>query len=218
MSNRVVEVQQKFAPECWRHCPGQSNPADLPSRGVLVDKIQGDLWQKGPTGLKLPEAEWPQQDRVCEPRECLDEERKSKITPVLLSNARMHPEETCRLKNVIDIARFSTLDRLHRVTAWVLRWRAICANRTSERGDLTTEELQRAESLWLKELQEEEYAVEHARLQAGDEISRQSSIYSLRPFLDQGLMKVRGRLQEADLSHEEKHPNIVPLDTNMCDF
>ena len=28
--------------------------------------------------------------------------------------------------------------------------------------------------------------------------------------MDQGLMRVRGRLQEADLSHEEKHPIIVP--------
>ena len=45
VSNRVVEVQQKFPPECWRHCPGESNPADLPSRGCSVKKMQKDLWQ-----------------------------------------------------------------------------------------------------------------------------------------------------------------------------
>ncbi|XP_043203579.1 uncharacterized protein LOC122371370 [Amphibalanus amphitrite] len=188
VSNRVVELQQKFAPECWRHCPGQSNPADLPSRGVSVKKMQEDLWQRGPAWLELPEEGWPRQDRICEPPECLKEEKKSKTAPVLVTH-QTHPDGSCRLKNVIDVSRFSTLDKLHRVTAWVLRWKAIRPGQTREHGDLTVEELRRAENIWLKELQMESYAAELARLQKGEEISKQSNVYNLNPFMDQDLMK-----------------------------
>ena len=199
VSNRVVEVQQKFPPECWRHCPGESNPADLPSRGCSVKKMQKDLWQRGPAWLELPEPEWPRQVHDYEPQACMNEEKKSKTAPVLLSSARAQPDGGHRLKNVIDISRFSTLNRLHRVTAWVLRWNAIRTGQAIKGGDLTTEELQQAEGIWLKEIQQEVYGEELSQLQTADEVGRQSSLHSLNPIVDQALMKVRGRLQEADL-------------------
>ena len=212
VSNRVVEVQQKFPPECWRHCPGESNPADLPSRGCSVKKMQKDLWQNGPAWLELPEMEWPRQDLTGEPPACKKEEKRNKTTPVLLSNSRAESSTGHGLKNVIDINRFSTLGKLHRVTAWVLRWNAIRTGPTVEPGELTTEELQNAESIWLKEIQQETYEEELSQLQTADEVGRQCSLYSLNPIVDQGLLKVRGRLQEADLKQEEKHPIIIPPD------
>ena len=212
VSNRVLEIQQKFPPECWRHCPGESNPADLPSRGCSVKKMQKDLWQRGPAWLERPEPEWPQQNHTSEPQECLNEAKKAKPAPVLLSNARAHPDGSCGLTRIIDVSRFSTLKRLHRVTARVLRWKAIRSGQAPERGDLTTPELQQAEDLWLKALQEEVYEAELSQLQTGGEVGKQSDLYRLNPFLDRGLMKVRGRLQEADLTQEEKHPIIMPPD------
>lgn len=211
VANRVTEVQQKVPPECWRHCPGQSNPADLPSRGASVRKLQEDFWQKGPDWLELPEAEWPQQFRISEPPECQAEERKKKstVTPVLMSSVQTPSDESGQLRYIIDVNRYSSLNKLHRVTAWVLKWNSIRTGETEGTGCLTTEEIERAEHLWLRELQKETYGDELGMLEAGEEINRQSDIYKLTPFLEQGLLKVTGRLQEAELTEEEKHPIII---------
>ena len=40
VSSRVTEIQQTFPPSKWRPCPGESNPADLQSRGAPVDKLK----------------------------------------------------------------------------------------------------------------------------------------------------------------------------------
>ena len=210
VSNRVAEVQEQFPPECWRHCPGPSNPADWPSRGVSVKKMQEDFWQRGPAWLELPESEWPRQDHIPEPRECLNEEKKSKATPILMSTVSSSSDAGRQLRDVIDVNKYSSLDKLHRVTAWVLRWNGIRTGQAVQREDLTAEEIRQAENIWLTELQKESYSAELTKLQAGEEVSKQSSIYKLNPFLDQGLLKVRGRLQQADLTDEEKHPIILP--------
>ncbi len=45
----------------------------------------------------------------------------------------------------------------------------------------------------------------------GEEISQQSSLKKLAPFVDgEGLIRVGGRLQSAELSEQEKHPLIIP--------
>lgn len=31
--NRTAIIRERFSPECWRHCPGKDNPADMASRG-----------------------------------------------------------------------------------------------------------------------------------------------------------------------------------------
>ena len=44
-------------------------------------------------------------------------------------------------------------------------------------------------------------------------VSRSSVLFKLSPCLDaEGLLRVRGRLQTSMLSHEEKHPIILPRD------
>ena len=34
VENCVIEIRQLVPLECWKHCPGEINPTDLPSRGV----------------------------------------------------------------------------------------------------------------------------------------------------------------------------------------
>ncbi|XP_062541559.1 uncharacterized protein LOC134209578 [Armigeres subalbatus] len=44
----------------WRHVPGNTNPADLISRGILPNNIRdNELWWHGPTWLKQDPGEWP---------------------------------------------------------------------------------------------------------------------------------------------------------------
>ena len=39
--------------ENWRHCPGELNPADLPTRGVSGKQlVDNELWWQGPVFFK----------------------------------------------------------------------------------------------------------------------------------------------------------------------
>ena len=48
-------------------------------------------------------------------------------------------------------------------------------------------------------------------INAGKRVPRTSSIHQLDPFLDKdGVLRVGGRLVKSSLSHELKHPVLVP--------
>jgi hypothetical protein len=53
--NRVAEIREHTPPNCWKHCPGIHNPADIPSRGVSPVELQEKLglWLHGPPAPSL---------------------------------------------------------------------------------------------------------------------------------------------------------------------
>ena len=76
VENRVAEIRELSDVEGWRHVPGKSNPADLPSRGVrLEDLADNSLWWNGPTWLHESEEHWPQ-FKNAEPDEAAEKEMK----------------------------------------------------------------------------------------------------------------------------------------------
>ena len=49
VQNRVKDIRQNVHPDRWSHCPGISNPADLPSWGLpAVEFSVNQLWRRGP--------------------------------------------------------------------------------------------------------------------------------------------------------------------------
>ena len=52
IQNRVREIRGLIPVECWDHCSGKSNPADIPSRGMSSAELAAsELWRCGPTWL-----------------------------------------------------------------------------------------------------------------------------------------------------------------------
>ena len=52
VANRVSAIQALSSPSSWYHCPGSSNPADILSRGCLMDQlIASKFWLSGPSWL-----------------------------------------------------------------------------------------------------------------------------------------------------------------------
>ena len=53
VQNRMDAIRKLVPVECWRHCSGHSNPADLPSTGSSLCDVQTrSLWLQGPDWLK----------------------------------------------------------------------------------------------------------------------------------------------------------------------
>ena len=49
VKNHVTEIRDSLSPDCWSHCSGKTNPADLPSRGISLSELSvSKLWQCGP--------------------------------------------------------------------------------------------------------------------------------------------------------------------------
>ncbi|XP_058810473.1 uncharacterized protein LOC131675492 [Phymastichus coffea] len=99
VANRVSLIQTELPSALWSHVPTKQNPADLATRGSTPDELRAnDLWWTGPMWLLSPSDKWPQ------PQQSLRSlhTRPSSDEPVLL-------------------ARYSSLTRLVRITAWCLR-------------------------------------------------------------------------------------------------
>ena len=59
--HRVNEILKLSRKNDWAYCPGEENPADVGSRGMLGSRLRDEkLWWCGPEWLTRKEDEWPQ--------------------------------------------------------------------------------------------------------------------------------------------------------------
>ncbi|CAC5382832.1 unnamed protein product [Mytilus coruscus] len=83
----------------------------------------------------------------------------------------------------------------------------------------STETLKRSEMAIIKYEQNVHFEEEIHVLQnidRGKVLKKSSKLFKLNPFIDDnGLLRVRGRLERADLPYDAKHPIILPKDSNI---
>ncbi|KMQ86784.1 gag-pol protein, partial [Lasius niger] len=202
VANRVAEIQ-RIAPEAhWHHTPGGDNPADCASRGLSPsDLASHELWWKGPLWLTTTTGSWPAGPAMETTME-LPEQRTSSHAAF-----RQRPDEPAML------TRHSSLHRLLRVSAWCRRW---LRPQSAREPTLTVDELQAAEDAWIRVSQAWGYPTELAALSGGRELPGKSPLLKFNPFVDgKGIMRVGGRLKNASLSHDEKHPVILPSESHL---
>ena len=193
VSSRIGEIQSISNPCQWRHIPGEVNVADDVSRGVSVQELNG-RWNNGPGFLHLDESEWPKGKLP----ENFSEERLERPKETFCGI------ETVKVKEAINIERFSSWQRLVRTTAWILRLREKIRlkkqGQVGKEGPLKVTELQYAEFYWQIEAQKETVKC----VQKGE-------LKSLSPFTDEkGVIRVGGRADKALISYDTKHPILLP--------
>ena len=114
---------------------------------------------------------------------------------------------------LLNPARFSSWNKLLRVTSWILRFIANCRRPHSEwqYGLISVAERSRARFMWIKTAQIDHFSSEIRGLQSKAPISRQSRILTLTPFLDNsGVLRAGGRVSKAPVSYSTRHPIILP--------
>ena len=207
VQNRVSEIRRLIPVNCWQHCPGSNNPADLPSRGLTpCELFVSKLWHCGPDWLwEMTPKNPPEVTEM--PFECLVEMKaEDKKTHALLSGS------VTSINNVLRCEEYSSLSRLLSVTAYVLRFvqalkRAIENNRPPDSSsEVDAQELSTAEALWIQESQQELVKDKHFTT-----LTRQLGLFCD----DKGIWRCAGRLHHANISLSAKHPILLPRNHHL---
>ena len=207
--HRVKEIRKLTDAEKWNHVPGHLNPADLPTRGMKASELDSSkMWKEGPDWLKMPKEMWPP---ICNDFEDTEEsmtEAKSQVknlfekTKVNLSTEL----DKMRISNIIDAERFSDLDCLYRVTAYVRRFISnLKTIKMKEKdlltGEVTVEEVSDAENYWIRDMQID--------LQKMNKFPQLKSQFAISTDKD-GILRAKGRIQKAEIETKTKFPIVLP--------
>ena len=200
VQNRVNRINE-FETE-WKHVPGSVNPADIATREInLLHTSIKNEWFNGPLFLYNTECEWPSQEST-KPQLSELEIKKEKTIQLAIN-----VENKGDITTLIDIEKYSSLNKLFSVTAFVLRFINNLKNSVNKKqnlikGNLTTEEIKHAEYIWIKTLQEK-----HSTTEKFIKIKS-----SLKLYLDEeGIYRCKSRLCETEnLSFNHCNPIYLP--------
>ncbi|CAL9691166.1 unnamed protein product [Knipowitschia caucasica] len=209
--NRVHRIRQSTCPEQWYYVTSEQNPADVATRSVPASQLMDTMWFKGPGFLqKPPELETHKCFKLINP-ECDKEIRQ--VTTL----------STYIQKKYLSLERFqgfSTWDSLVRAVSFLIHQARshssssfsshICKGWHRCIQPRTPEELEAARKLILQCVQRNAYPEEYSSLQTTQKVHSASPLFTLDPYLSEGLIKVGGRLKHASLDTAAKHPILLP--------
>ena len=197
VETRVPEICKLVHQDLWDHCPGIDNPADIPTRNTgIVNFLNESQWIQGPEWLSMDEAHWPKRTL---PRD-LSEDCIKEMKPKGAMSMLVESEKRSFISGLIDCHKFNSYQKLLRVTATVLRVNEICRGRVKESKGLTTQDLERAEQCWIRDVQS---------------TITEEKLTDLRKHLgnrkdERGIIRCFGRLNNSSLPLETKNPILLP--------
>ena len=214
VANRIAVIREGSKPSQWRHVRSEANPADLATRGIKASETEKlEVWKHGPDFLWKGSEEWPQQPADLH-QELSDQDegvKKEKIT----INACTEKED---FRDTL-FERYSMWEKLRRVVAWVtraahillqLRTKSVASTVSPAKSEekiphLLLSDVEESERRIVKNVQNQTFPEELS----SPNLSK-SPLAKLKPFVDDGVLRVGGRLDRADLSYDAKHPMILP--------
>uniref|UniRef100_A0A182RL82 Integrase_H2C2 domain-containing protein n=1 Tax=Anopheles funestus TaxID=62324 RepID=A0A182RL82_ANOFN len=200
VANRVLEIQHLTERLNRSHVTGEQNPADIISRGMMPTHLRdAALWWHGPAWLCQLSSAWPSQNPCFELSSQELEERM-----VVHAGQENAPNPIFSLR--------SSFMGLVRLVAYLRRFWYNCnpTHRALRRvGYLRTSELQEATQALLRSAQRECFDEEINDLQRYGNVKRSSGLKTLCPIIHDGVMRIGGRLRNAPVSYDRKHPIIL---------
>ena len=244
IENRVTEIKRNLKDIDLKLVASELNPADIVSKGCKISQlVENKLWFQGPDFLSLPENQWPNFEigqnfqKVLNPScdlvikesgvKSVSTENQKESTPSCdlvikksgvesdfvtscnLNDANTSINEAkCRLSEIIDVKRFSSFDKLVRVTAYVFKF---------------------LENVKQKIKNEENYEILNKRLCAGELLEAKIKWFQdaqrnidkdvkQNLYLVGGVLRWKGRLENAPIPFESKHPIYLPTDNPLVEL
>nr|XP_055053759.1 uncharacterized protein LOC129438884 [Misgurnus anguillicaudatus] len=218
VNNRVQRIRKSTCPDQWKYVPTDQNPADQATRSVLAADLPQSMWLTGPKFLFMMTP--PETDTSL--FSLIDPEVDIEVRPQVTSCA------THTSSKELDTERFKRFSSWRSLTRAVARLVHITQSFKQD-SDMSTcrgwhicarpcsvQNLERAKSILIQSVQAEAFSEELKCLQASTVISKQSPLFNLSPYIDKsGLLRVGGRLSQANLGRDELCPLILPGHCHM---
>ena len=203
VANRTRKIRDNTDKSQWRYISTSDNPGDDASRGLLFDdQDKIERWFNGPEFLHLPESLWPTQDKVDQILET-DPELKVKVS---VNATTLHSSDPCLL-SALEM-QISDWHRQKRAIANAKRFIKKCLKQKVP-PTMTTTELQQAETIILRMIQEKYLKAELDRVRRGIP-AKSSALNKLNPYFDEdNILRVGGRLSNSNAVDVVKHPVIL---------
>jgi len=202
VENRVVKIRKIVPKDMWFHVAGIENPADAPTRVVDdFSELFSGVWFKGPSFL----FDLIDFDGNCDDSVVLDAQQEIKTNIALNTLTLTEHDKTSGLNKLFDFTRYSSLNKLVNIVAYVLRFKnnllAKIRNIKNIFNDtLTFNEVNSSLSNII--------IAEQKQLMTQQNFNKLKT--SLNLFIDQeGIYRLKSRFRESKLSYEKKHPILI---------
>ena len=206
VSNRVERIRRTSAPHQWNYVVTHLNPADLATRSVEAGDLKGSMWLRGPKFLYNSDllASTHNGELITEILPDDPEVRKIKVF-----TTHMHVEARMTIGSE-RFSRFSKWSKLQGAIARLISF-ARSQRKTRIQSDTAPAQLyHQAKVVIIKSVQYEAFGEDIERIKRSVKLPKSSVLAKLCPVIDaDGLLRVGGRLDHADLTNEEQHPIIL---------
>ncbi|GBM59351.1 hypothetical protein AVEN_17394-1 [Araneus ventricosus] len=187
--NRVSEIREKTNPNRWLHCAGKGFLADKLTRGISAQALVNDeIWFPGPPWLLQTNVPCNKSSDIVDTElNCVEEERR-KVVVTFQTN----------IEPLLNLDNYSDLDKVIRISSYVLRFANNCRSNTENVIDnLTADELINAEKYCVRCVQQTEFETEYEEIKHHKSVTRSFKLFSINPmFIEDGLLCLVGRLQK----------------------
>ena len=211
VSNRVERIHRTSTPNQWNYVPTHLNPADLATRSIEASDLQASAWHTGPKFLLKSD-----------PSTASD--KGNAAAEMLPDDAEERPHVKV-LATCVETRTALGAERFNRFSNWATLKVAIAKLITAVRSrsyirvqeDIPPTQLHKqAEAVIIRCVQHEAFRNDIESLKRSGKLPKSSLLAKLSPVIDKdGLLRVGGRLNQADLSNEERHPIILPKSSHV---
>ncbi|KAJ8024862.1 hypothetical protein HOLleu_34895 [Holothuria leucospilota] len=169
--------------------------------------IEEENWQNGPKFLCDGPDSWPK-NKVSD---VVGEDQRKVVVSMMTQKVKVPSDDEWRL----EPSRFSSWERLRRVTAYLLCFVNNCRSETKNRECskiLTNEEIRDAENYLVRVAQEEAFSRDIGDIRKGRFVGQSSVLKTLMPRVDEdGVLRMSGRLSLIEtLPYDVRFPVILP--------
>ena len=244
VSNRVSAILEVIQRSDWYHVKTADNPADLASRSATSrschpgELAENSMWWRGPTLLQAEDFTTPNQDHLVTPT-TTEVDLKPEVSHCFFANAQSPPADSTQ-ELFQDLRKNRICERTVRVTVHVIKFLSkfrrysdakskectqmlvqfnALFNTAEQVPYVTPSQASHVRNVFIKREQLIHLTDELLTLEQGKELHKSHKIHDLYPFVEDGMMKVGGRLAASNsLTDQQKYPVIIAAESPLSDL